>query len=151
MVLELMGGIAIGFGWDMWREKKAEGKLRETLAEFDARSEAQWVDRIRSMNKSDIINYLEAMDLDIGDEVMEWVNEHHEDLGLQDMSYDELQRLVDNSEWEDLVGGDLGDDIPHWYGTHIPDTEQFEASREHLIDFHKYAYYWRLMNDENEY
>ena len=64
MVLELMVGIAIGFGWDMWREKKTTGKLRETLADFEARSEAQWADRIRSMNKSDIINYFEAMDLD---------------------------------------------------------------------------------------
>ena len=139
MVVELIAAFLLGAAWDLCLGYREGKKWARDFEEFEQ--------KILGMTHSEVTSFIEEIGLDIEVEVMHTVDEHHEECGLQDMEYEELQRLVDNSEWEDLVGGDLGDDIPHWHGTHIPDTEQSEASREHLLDFHKYSYYWRIMKD----
>ena len=93
----------------------------------------------------------ETPDVPWSEYVMDLVEvELFDDLRIQDLSIEELNAGIINSDWEDLVGGDLGDDIPHWHGQHIPYTEQFEATREDLIEFKKFQHYYWLMTEVGE-
>jgi len=88
---------------------------------------------------------------EIHDEIMDFVDEHHQEIGLFEMNRDELLELVDSSEWERLVEGDYmeSDDLTHWHGSHIEPGLFYEASYDDLIEFHKYSYYWRLLQNHS--
>jgi len=82
--------------------------------------------------------------------VMEAIEDHHEEIGLKEMTHDQLLGLVDSSEWDDLVAAGYSEDIPYWHGQHIECVAFYDASREDLLEFHKWASYWRVMNIVNE-
>lgn len=144
--LEIILGIPISIISDIIYDM---GKER-----FSAIKQEDDVERIiRSMSISDrqeILRRLEEEDKEehLHESTLEYIDDHHDEMGILEWNRDELLRLVDSTEWENLVGG-FGKyldnfDMEHWHGEHIEDIEYDEASTEDLLEFHKWAFYWRL-------
>jgi hypothetical protein len=137
MLTEFMASVVFTIVWDKYQGSQFQKGLNLKFEELR--------DLIFEMDSEEIENFAQEIDFNVHDHVLEHVEDHHQEIGLADWSLDELRGMVSSSEWEDLVGGDLGENIEYWYGTHIPDTDIFDATREHLLEFHKYAYIRRLM------
>ena len=136
-MIEFLLGVAFTVTWDYYQASSMKKELKLTVEELR--------NYISGLTQEEAEYFTQEIGMDVYDHVLEHVEDHHNEVDLENWEYEDLLDAVDGSEWEDLVGGDLGDDIKHWYGTHIPDVSMWDASREDLIEFHKYAYLRRLM------
>ena len=138
MVAEAVALAIAGVLWDIYREKK-------TQAKFD-----QLFELIESMSTSEVHELYDELGVDFDEselegEVLEWIDEHHDTCGLFDMDHEQLLGLVDTEEWDNLVFEDNDCDLTYWHGHHIDAGDPYDASLEDLLEFHKWAYYWRIM------
>ena len=132
-----------------WKNNNRFTEIERRLEAVENREDLKSI--LEDMSYSELISFGNSIGFPWSEYVMDQVtSDLFEDLMIQDMPKDELQSMIINSDWEDLVGGDLGNDIPYWHGHHIPNTEQYEASREHLIDFIKFQHYYWYMTEVGE-
>ena len=149
VVLDIILGIPISIISDVIYDM---GKKRFSGIKQEEEEDVERI--IRSMSMSDLREILRILEEEeeehLHESILESIDDHHDEIGILEWNRDELLRLVDSSEWENLVGG-FGKylenfDMEHWHGEHIENNDYDNASTEDLLEYHKWAYYWRLRN-----